>query len=186
MTELHSPQLFAERCHYSRRSALRNGQLIEIDRQLEAWLDAGSDRLDTTHYFHGRYENLYLRQAPPPVLQQLLDEATGLAAELLHMPPAALRAGWWFNRMLPGDITTLHTHDDGFELLSGVIYLRVPPNSGDLVLECPQGDLRVPAEAGVYRFFDPTTPHRVTRNRSSERRLSIGMNFGLMDPDSAV
>lgn len=182
MTEQHSPQLFARRSHYERRSALSPKQLLEIDRQLELWLDQDPQRLEMTHYFHGRHENLYLRSTPPPALRQLLDEATDLAAELLNRPASGLRAGWWFNRMQPGDITTLHTHDDGFELLSGVVYLRVPEHSGNLVLDIDGRELIVPPVAGEYRFFDPTTPHRVTRNDSGERRLSIGMNFGPADP----
>ncbi len=181
MKELHSPRLFADRTHFVRRSALPAAQLLEIDRQLEAWLDADDARFEKTHYFHGRHENLYLRDQPPAALRELIDEATGLAAELLEMSPGELRAGWWFNRMMPGDITTLHTHDDGFELLSGVVYLRIPEGSGNLVIERDGEETRLPPVAGEYRFFDPTTPHRVTRNESGERRLSIGMNFGPAD-----
>jgi hypothetical protein len=174
--------LFRDRHHHVRRSRLKPADLLAIDRQLEAWLDADDSRLERTHYFHGRHENLYLRERPPEGLRQLIDEATGLAAELLQLDARELRAGWWFNRMLPGDVTTLHSHDDGFELLSGVVYLRVPEHSGDLVLE-PAGEqpLILPAVAGEYRFFDPTLPHRVTENRSGERRLSIGMNFGRLE-----
>jgi hypothetical protein len=181
MKELHNPRLFRDQSHYVRQSRLDQSQLLDIDRQLENWLDREPERLERTHYFHGRHENLYLRDAPPPALRLLIDEATGLAAELLDMPVQELRAGWWFNRMMPGDVTTLHTHDDGFELLSGVVYLRVPEGSGELVLETGGEQIHVTPAPGAYRFFDPTTPHRVTRNASGERRLSIGMNFGPAD-----
>lgn len=182
MNDLHSPQLFRD-CHvYTRHSRLNPQDLLEIDRQLEAWLDADDSRLDRTHYFHGRHENLYLREPPPEALRTLIDESTELAAELLGIDAPELKVGWWFNRMQPGDITTLHSHDDGFELLSGVVYLRVPEDSGDLILEPPNDDpLTLPPVAGEYRFFDPTLPHRVTENRSGERRLSIGMNFGRLE-----
>ena len=182
MVELHSPQLFSEKHYYTRSSRLDLQTLLDIDQALETWLDQDSGRLERTHYFHGRHENLYLRQTPPLALQTLLDEAQGYAAELIGIEAGLLRAGWWFNRMEPGDITTLHRHDDGFELLSGVVYLRVPDGSGELVLEPPgEEPIPIPPRAGEYRFFDPTLPHRVTRNESGQRRLSIGMNFGRVD-----
>ena len=89
-----------------------------------------------------------------------------------------LKIGYWFNLMQPGHITTLHRHDDFDELISGVIYLRVPENSGDLILEAGKKSVTLTPETGNYIFFDPATPHRVTQNLSEHYRLSIGMNIG--------
>ena len=69
--------------------------------------------------------------------------------------------------------------DDLDELVSAVVYLKVPQNSGDLILKSPAQTIRLQPVSGHYVFFDPATPHAVTENLSTEHRLSIGMNFGL-------
>lgn len=130
-----------------------------------------------THYFGGRYENVYLDIGAVPALGPLSELARAHAAGLLRVPVAVLRYGCWFNYMGPGHATTTHTHDEDDELLSGVYYVRVPPNSGDS--EFPGSDL--PAHrpvAGEFVFFDPGLAHAVTANRSDAYRLSIAFNFG--------
>ena len=112
-------------------------------------------------------------------MQQLLDESYKLAAELIEIDAGELSVGFWFNLMQPGQITDWHTHDDLDELVSAVVYLKVPQNSGDLILKSPAQTIRLQPVSGHYVFFDPATPHAVTENLSTEHRLSIGMNFGL-------
>ena len=82
-----------------------------------------------SHFFSGRYENIYL--APhlltslPPLLAALRQTAT----DILERPLRQSMTAHWFNRMQPGHITGLHTHDDEDELLSAVYYLKVPRHS---------------------------------------------------------
>jgi quercetin dioxygenase-like cupin family protein len=97
---------------------------------------------------------------------------------MLDTTPDQLRIGYWFNRMQPGQITTLHRHDDFDELISGVVYLKVPDNSGDLVLVVDDQEIALQPVAGNFVYFSPETPHRVEENRSDSRRLAIGMNIG--------
>jgi len=145
------------------------------------WQD---DDVLRTHLFHDRYENIYLNEQHIPELGPLIAEATRLAEEILHLKN--LRAGYWFNYMPPGAITTLHTHDDDDELLSGVYYVHVPQDSGNLIIyddadkSHPETIELVP-ETGQFFFFMPDVRHEVSRNNSSEHRLSIGMNFGLAE-----
>jgi len=145
------------------------------------WQD---DDVLRTHLFHDRYENIYLNEKHIPELGPLIAEATQLAEEILHLKN--LRAGYWFNYMPPGATTTLHTHDDDDELLSGVYYVHVPQDSGNLIIHDdtdknnPETIELVP-ETGQFFFFMPDVRHEVSRNNSSEHRLSIGMNFGLAE-----
>ena len=130
-----------------------------------------------THLFDGRYENIYLTQAHIPALNSLLSEAIDHAQDILET--GELRAGFWFNYMPPGSTTTLHSHDDDDELLSCVYYVHVPENSGNIILY-PKGKeaLTQQSETGKFIFFKPDIKHEVSRNNSSQHRLSIGMNFG--------
>ncbi|MDT8282124.1 MAG: putative 2OG-Fe(II) oxygenase [Gammaproteobacteria bacterium] len=139
-----------------------------------------------THLFEGRYENIYLDQQHIPELAILISEATDLAQKILKIQ--ALRAGYWFNYMPPGSTTTLHTHDDDDELLSGVYYVHVPENSGNLIIYDNSQDsitekTEITPHAGEFIFFKPDARHEVTKNLSAQHRLSIGMNFGCPDTD---
>lgn len=135
-----------------------------------------------THLFEGRYENIYLNEQHIPELKSLVKEAVKLAEEILNIKN--LRAGYWFNHMPPGATTTLHTHDDDDELLSGVYYVKVPENSGNLIIfdktkNENKGKIEIQSKTGEFIFFKPNAPHEVSKNNSSEHRLSIGFNFGL-------
>jgi len=171
-------ELFLHSPFIRRISQLSTSQLYAIDHYLQQLLQQDADNLRKTHFFHHRFENIYLKSVENPELKLLLEESLKYCAELLSMDTNDLKIGYWFNLMQPGHITTLHRHDDFDELISGVIYLRVPENSGDLILEAGKKSVTLTPETGNYIFFDPATPHRVTQNLSEHYRLSIGMNIG--------
>jgi hypothetical protein len=174
-----STSLFESTPYLRRYSALSPDQLASIDQFLQQQLANNSEQLHQTHYFHGRYENIYINRDRHPQLKSLISEAHRIASDILALDPAVLSVGFWFNFMPPGHVTTLHTHDDIDELLSGVIYVTVPERSGNLVLETNDEKIELEPVQGNYVFFDPRTPHAVTKNESADSRLSIGMNFGL-------
>lgn len=131
------------------------------------------------HYLGGRYENLYVAFESIPEIRVILDLATAHAAHILNRPKQGLRVGWWLNIMRSGDITFAHTHDADDEILSGVYYIDVPPDSGKLVLIDGVRREEVRPHAGMYVFFAPETLHEVTRNESGRARISVGFNIGL-------
>ncbi len=171
--------LFSESPYLRCISDLSPSQLTDIDNYLHSLLLENSKALKKTHYFHHRYENLYLRENKHPALNNLIAEALSLSADFLQTAAELLSISYWFNLMEPGDVTTLHRHDDWDELISGVIYLTVPENSGNLILVSGGTKIELEPRIGNYLFFDPTTPHEVGENRSGQHRLSIGMNIGL-------
>ena len=101
------------------------------------------------------------------------------AAEYLRQPDLELSVGFWLNEMGPGHVTLAHRHDEDDELVAGVYYVRVPNDSGELLLTHGAISTRVTPGAGQFVFFPPEVLHEVTVNRSAETRLSIGMNFGI-------
>lgn len=130
------------------------------------------------HFLGGRYENLYIASDAFPEMGVILDLATAQAAHILGRPKKELILGWWLNIMRPGDITYPHTHDDADELLSGVYYIDVPPDSGRLLLTSGVQYVEVEPRAGRFVFFAPDVMHEVTRNESCRSRISIGFNIG--------
>jgi hypothetical protein len=131
-----------------------------------------------THFVGGRFENLYLDRARIPAVIPILDQALACAALILERPSKTLRCGFWLNLTGPGQGTSEHTHDEDDELLSGVYYVSVPPDSGDLILYDGPSTIRIEPRTGTFLFFPPNLPHAVSINRSASPRLSIGINIG--------
>jgi len=156
---------------YSSRAKLLNQALL--DGFLSHQQDADVRR---SHLFNGRYENIYLTSAQIPELADLLDEACVHGGRILGRDD--LQAGCWFNYMPPGAVTTAHSHDDYDELLSGVYYVSVPQNSGNLIIHHGNRQHVITPEEGLFVFFAPDAVHEVSENLSASDRLSIGINFG--------
>jgi len=154
-------------------SAAINTAIIE---QFAQYRD--SELARRSHFFSGRYENIYLDLAYVPAMEFVLEQAKHFAAQILAVNEP-LKAGFWFNRMQPGHVTQVHTHDDDDECLSGVYYIDTPANCGDLLITTPIEEIRLSPQAGRFVFFPPNIPHQVTENKSGFERLSVGMNFGL-------
>lgn len=136
-----------------------------------------------THHLGGRYENLYVERSGFPAVEPVLARATDCAARILGLPAERLHCGFWFNDMGPGQGTSRHTHAELDELLSGVYYVEVPEESGELLLFDRRMRTQVEPEAGMFVFFRPEVPHEVSVNRSDRHRLSIGMNFGPVEKE---
>jgi len=108
------------------------------------------------------------------------------AAQLLGIPMAALKVGFWFNAMDAGQRTSLHHHDENDELLSAVYYIRVPENSGDLILHDAGNTVRIQPQEGKLVMFAPDVLHEVTSHLGSGLRLSVAMNVGPLDDQPPV
>ena len=130
-----------------------------------------------THFFHGRFENLYIGKAQLPEIAPLVELAESLAQQRLGVRQA-LRSGYWFNAMGPGHVTSRHSHEEIDELLSAVYYVQVPKDSGDLILHAEPAVVRITPEPGLMVLFPPDLEHEVTENLSDRQRLSIAFNFG--------
>ncbi len=146
---------------------------------------ADAPELKRSHYFEGRYENIYLPEHSLPALQPVLAAARQAAGRFLRCAQPDLAVGFWFNEMGPGHRTLPHSHDEDDELVSGVYYVRVPEDSGELTLKQGAAVTRITAREGMFVFFPPQVVHEVSENRSGEMRLSIGMNFGVREAHDA-
>ena len=133
------------------------------------------DGVKKTHYFNGRFENIYLDEHHISSLIQLKADAKRRAENILNRPVEKM--GFWFNAMSKGAVTTLHCHDDDDEQLSGVYYVSVPEGSGQLIIHGPDSRYEHAPKQGQWVFFSPQTPHEVTENLSNGCRLSIAFNF---------
>jgi hypothetical protein len=156
----------------------------DINRRILAAFQAldAVDFSSRTHFFGGRFENLYLERQRIPELDRVLGYAESCARAILNYGHKPLRLGFWFNAQGPGQGTSIHNHDENDELLSGVYYIQVPEKSGEIVLLDGQLTTRLMPKAGHFLFFPPSLPHRVEVNQSQEQRLSLAFNLGPLAP----
>ena len=136
--------------------------------------------------------------------QQVLGMAMNAVANPLaswhnwDLSVGTLKIESWANVNPPGSMNRIHTHDRA--LFSGVYYIHVPPDSGDLLFyngrrlfrsdEFPplrdpsRRDLNGLVEAvvpqpGQLVIFPGWLPHEVELNNSKDTRYSISFNIGL-------
>jgi hypothetical protein len=142
-------------------------------------VDSLWDAPDTrrTHQVNGRFENIYITLERLPEARPVLEAAGTYARRILGRRD--LRLGFWLNRMAPGELTGLHTHEEDDELLSGVYYVEVPPDSGRLLLHLGGKEHAVAPSAGDFCFFAPAVPHAVETNAGEGIRLSLAFNVGV-------
>lgn len=139
--------------------------------------------LRKTHYFSGRYENIYVDMETISELKILIQQAKKYAAEILKKDINTLKIGFWINIMQQGHTTSLHCHEDSDELLSGVYYVTVPENSGQFIYHLDGEKHSLDPEEGSFLFFSPSLLHEVTEHRSTRPRISVAFNIGLLGED---
>ena len=139
--------------------------------------------LKKTHLFEGRYENIYVQRDDLPGLNTILEKAVALAAEYSNAKVEDLTIGFWINLMNEGDITSLHSHDDLDEMVSGVYYVQVPEGSGEFICYEADKEFHVTPEEGCFVIFSPSLPHEVTKHENKIPRISIGFNVGPADSE---
>ncbi len=139
---------------------------------------SGTDQVMQTHHFVGRFENIYIEEADIPEIAVVLNLVKQQAAQLAGISADTARAGFWFNAMEAGHRTSMHHHDENDELLSAVYYIRVPENSGELILYDDGRKVCIQPQEGKLVMFAPDVLHEVTANLGSGLRLSVGINIG--------
>ena len=111
--------------------------------------------------------------------------------EDVELPETYLQ--YWVNFNLPGSYNRKHHHSDIAFLLSGVVYLKVPENSGRISFHDPRGaaveaiadskyygyepEVFIDPEPGMVIYFPSWLEHEVEKNKSDEDRVSISGNL---------
>jgi len=87
---------------------------------------------------------------------------------------------FWFNIIGPGEFTCWHDHKERSEL-SGVYYLYVPDNSGDIHFRKKDDDetfeWEMESQTGKLILFDSNIEHLVPENKSKDNRILIAFDL---------
>lgn len=110
--------------------------------------------------------------------------------------------GCWANINPTGGLNSPHTHPNNF--LSGVYYVSIPGNSGQIVFADPRpqaasilppadkwnkyvgNEIKLEVKAGRMVIFPAWLVHSVPVNRSAEERISISFNLMFKDFTESV
>jgi uncharacterized protein (TIGR02466 family) len=103
----------------------------------------------------------------------------------------------WVNKHNPGDSGHGHAHNNA--MFSGVMYFKVPPNSGDIIFYVPSmiptwctqtlypevkeynihnmRESRIPVKDGMIVIFPAHLTHSISINNSNQERYSMAFNY---------
>ena len=143
-----------------------------------------------SHYYNGRWENIYISHDIIPNIEKILFYA-GLIGKTIYgetviVPRKDLGYHineYWFNISRPGESTGWHDHKKGAKL-SGVYYIDVPNNSGNILFSTDGSknkcNWEIKSQTGEMILFRANQKHAVGVNRSSEDRISFSFNLYTM------
>jgi uncharacterized protein (TIGR02466 family) len=197
VTQVYEASLAAERGF----EAL-NAELEEACRMLAAEDGAGRAWCKTNAYpgytSYASLDDLPRRATVFGALKTRLDRHAAAFAKDLHLDLGAGRLrldSLWVNILKPGGVHTGHIHPHS--VLSGTVYVTVPPGAGALKLEDPRLPMMMAAppraadapecartfvylrpEAGSVLMWESWLRHEVTANQAKAERISISFNYG--------
>ena len=150
-------------------------------------VDQNEENLTFSHKINGRWENQYLSIDHVPQLKKIFHFACKVGKKIIGKPLVVpyKEMGlpmdeFWFNIARPGESTGWHDHKDR-SVLSGVYYLKVPDNAGDILFRKRDKDKivewNIRSETGKLILFHSNIEHSVTKNKSNHDRISIAFNL---------
>ena len=146
-----------------------------------------SKHVSFSHKINNRWENQYLDFDYVREVNYVFRKACHLSRDLIKnrliVPNKGLgfdRDEFWFNIAKPGESTGWHDHKKG-SILSGVYYLKVPQNSGNICFRIKQDKkwyfYEIESRENMLLLFDSKLEHSVTKNLSNQKRVSIAFNL---------
>ena len=150
-------------------------------------VDQNKENLTFSHKINGRWENQYLSIDHVPQLKKIFHFACKVGKKIIGKPLVVPHKEmglpmdeFWFNIARPGESTGWHDHKDR-SVLSGVYYLKVPDNAGDILFRKRDKDKivewNIRSETGKLILFHSNIEHSVTINKSNHDRISIAFNL---------
>lgn len=175
-----------------------NGRILEELERL-GWDTLDEKQRMIVHPSHTFYEDRFVTVDEAPTIGVILEyfvtccNAIGRERNWDTREQEVSLQNYWVHATAPGELTQYHDHKPG--LLSGVYYVDKPRYSGDLVFvdvnpyheysprplpgktdPVSRPEMSVPAENGTMLVFPGWLPHKVPRNESNRRRVSLSFN----------
>ena len=178
-------------CLYETQVEFDNHSLEELIRSLPEQNYKRSSSGWQSNFFVNEYDNDLTKNLLGGIIRPLCE---GIANKVWAMMISEFSFEYWYNINSTGDYNTQHTHPES--IVSGVYYVTVPKDSGNIVFMRSQAEFdalsrivtekvspvidcshyRIPAE-GKMVLFPGYVPHYVEQNKSTDDRISISFNL---------
>tara|TARA_B100000427_G_scaffold305165_1_gene290969 strand:+ start:747 stop:1340 length:594 start_codon:yes stop_codon:yes gene_type:complete len=150
-------------------------------------LEKNYDKCVNSHKIKNRWENQFLDIQFIPKVETIFTGAANFINKnklgsviVPHSGMGFFTDEFWFNIMKPGDSTGWHDHKEK-ACMSGVFYLKVPENSGNLIFRVKKNQkwlyLNEEPDEGKMVLFPSNLEHAAEVNSSNEVRISIAFNL---------
>ena len=144
-------------------------------------------KISRSHFIMGRWENIYVPLSIfpqiKPILRFAIQSVNKISSRSVIIPYRELGFEideFWFNIAKPGESTGWHDHKEGAKL-SGVYYIDVPNNSGNILFNTEGSknkyNWEIKSQTGEMILFPANQKHAVDVNRSSKDRISFSFNL---------
>ena len=185
-------------------SSLLCNDMLDIDNlSLEFYAQDQMRTTDGRKYSNrGGWQSNFLEESPAlvPLVIEINNRLEALRNTLEFKDELSLKVdSMWININHPYSYNSLHIHPNSY--ISGVYYVKVPENSGSLVLKHPtrlqsiftptnvlknynennSSNWSIIPEVGKLVLFPSWLEHEVTQNMSGEDRISIAFNTTFYD-----
>ena len=175
---------------------------VEFDKIEEHILDTkANNSISASRSNSGGWQSPFFQFYDSPTIQKLFDDKISLSAFGLigyHIKHSTNlnSVEYWYNVNTPNSYNMPHTHPNC--LMSGVFYIKVPENSGNIVFTRPEIEslelshfnngtnitnpytntsYSIKPQKGKLILFPSYLSHYVEQNKSNEDRISISFNF---------
>ena len=140
-----------------------------------------------SHKINGKWENHYIDMVHIPKVKKIFNfacrEGQNITNQSLVIPHKELgfnKNEFWFNIATTGESTGWHDHKEN-AVLSGVYYLQLPKNSGDIKfrkkIDNCWDEWSVLSQTGKMILFNSSLEHSVEVNKSNNIRVSLAFNL---------
>ena len=166
-------------CEYDLNAIKKEVESIfpEIDKLLQgdSWADNVYTTFKSCKCLITKYNLQNTFNSINPIIRELASQIN------ISQPDSLKLIDSWINITTHLGYQELHIH--GHKLLSGVLYLDVPPDSGVIQFSPPINEsILKPSKSylpkeGLVTAFHGSVPHRVTYNRTNKKRISLAFNY---------
>ena len=175
---------------------------VEFDKIEEHILDnKAKNNISSSRSNCGGWQSPFFQSYDSPIIQNLFEHkislnAFGLIGYHIKHSVNLNTVEYWYNINTPNSYNMPHVHPNC--LMSGVFYIKVPENSGNIVFTRPEIEslelshinnghnvtnpytntaYSIKPEQGKLILFPSYLSHYVEQNKSEEDRISISFNF---------
>lgn len=192
---IYETSIFITSIFHTTLNDVYSSEIVENIKKIES-SETSRERSNINGYQSRIFQNCFDNPYTEKLFVSILDVTYKVLEEVYKTNFKHSRLAYWYNINYKNSYNIQHTHPNC--LISGVFYLKVPKNSGNIVFVRPDSELAElhkidqekvtnsytngayfsQAEENKLIIFPSYVPHYVEQNHSEEERISLSFNIG--------